>query len=66
MEANDILHELQQLRRHLERVETTLNEVLGKLKPVSAHAEWVDGLRQTLHKWNVVRDTRRIEYEEVD
>ena len=39
---------------HLNRVECQLNEVLGLLRPVSDHAAWVDGLRDTLHRWKVL------------
>jgi hypothetical protein len=39
---------------HLERVETMLNEVLGLLRPVHEHAEWVDNLRDTLQRWRVL------------
>ena len=39
---------------HLKRVECQLNEVLGLLRPVSDHAAWVDGLRDTLHRWKVL------------
>ena len=37
------------IKSHLERVERQLDEVLSLLRPVNAHAEWVDGLRDTLH-----------------
>ena len=30
------------------------------LTPVSAHAEWVDGLRNTLARMKIVRDTPRV------
>jgi len=33
---------------HLDRVEGMLNEVLGLLRPVHEHTEWVDSLRDTL------------------
>ena len=39
---------------HLERVEGMLNEVLGLLRPVHEHAEWVDNLRDTLQRWRVL------------
>ena len=39
---------------HLERVEGMLNEVLGLLRPVHEHAQWVDNLRDTLQRWRVL------------
>jgi hypothetical protein len=39
---------------HLERVEGMLNEILGLLRPVHEHAEWVDNLRDTLQRWRVL------------
>ena len=39
---------------HLERVEGMLNEVLGLLRPVHEHAQWVDNLRDTLQQWRVL------------
>ena len=39
---------------HLERVESMLNEVLGLLRPVHEHAEWVDNLHDTLQRWRVL------------
>lgn len=42
------------IKSHLERVERQLDEVLSLLRPVNAHAEWVDGLRDTLHRWKVL------------
>ena len=44
----------EELVGHLNRIENTLNEVLSLLRPVNAHAEWVDGLRDTLHRWKVL------------
>ena len=42
------------IKSHLERVESQLDEILSLLRPVNAHAEWVDGLRDTLHRWKVL------------
>ena len=42
------------LAAHLERVEGMLNEILGLLRPVHEHAEWVDSLRDTLQRWRVL------------
>ena len=42
------------IKSHLERVERQLDEVLSLLRPVNAHAEWVDGLRDKLHQWRVL------------
>ena len=47
-------HTIDDLAAHLERVETMLNEVLGLLRPVHEHAEWVDNLRDTLQRWRVL------------
>ena len=44
----------EELVGHLNRIESTLDEVLSLLRPVNAHAEWVDGLRDTLHRWKVL------------
>ena len=44
----------EELVGHLNRIENTLNEVLSLLRPVNAHAEWVDGLRDKLHQWRVL------------
>ena len=44
----------EELVGHLNRIENTLDEVLSLLRPVNAHAEWVDGLRDTLHRWKVL------------
>ena len=44
----------EELAGHLNRIESTLDEVLSLLRPVNAHAEWVDGLRDTLHQWRVL------------
>ena len=42
------------IKSHLGRVERQLDEILSLLRPVNAHAEWVDGLRDTLHHWKVL------------
>ena len=42
------------IKSHLGRVERQLDEILSLLRPVNAHAEWVDGLRDTLHCWKVL------------
>ena len=42
------------IKSHLGRVERQLNEILSLLHPVNVHAEWVDGLRDTLHRWKVL------------
>ena len=47
-------HTIDDLAAHLERVEGMLNEVLGLLRPVHEHAEWVDNLRDTLQRWRVL------------
>ena len=39
---------------HLECMEGMLNEVLGLLRPVHEHAQWVDNLRDTLQQWRVL------------
>ena len=39
----------EELISSLNRIENTLDEVLSLLRPVNAHAEWVDGLRDKLH-----------------
>ena len=39
---------------HLECVEGMLNEVLGLLRPVHEHAQWVDNLRDMLQQWRVL------------
>ena len=44
----------EELVGHLNRIENTLDEVLSLLRPVNAHAEWVDGLRDKLHQWRVL------------
>ena len=44
----------EELVGHLNRIESTLDEILSLLRPVNAHAEWVDGLRDTLHRWKVL------------
>ena len=44
----------EELAGHLNRIESTLDEILSLLRPVNAHAEWVDGLRDTLHRWKVL------------
>ena len=44
----------EELVGHLNRIESTLDEVLSLLRPVNAHAEWVDGLRDKLHQWRVL------------
>ena len=44
----------EELVGHLNRIESMLNEVLSLLRPVNAHAEWVDGLRDKLHQWRVL------------
>ena len=44
----------EELAGHLNRIESTLDEVLSLLRPVNAHAEWVDGLRDKLHQWRVL------------
>ena len=53
-EVEDSAALLVALSQHLTRVEATLDEVLSKLQPVSAHAEWVDSLRDKLHQWRVL------------
>ena len=50
----------EELQDHLDRVECKLDEVLNLLRPVNAHAQWVDGLRGVLHRMKLVRDTRRL------
>ena len=42
------------LRSALLEVNLPLDEVLSLLRPVNAHAEWVDGLRDKLHQWRVL------------
>ena len=42
------------IKSHLGRVERQLDEILSLLRPVNAHAEWVDGLRDKLHQWRVL------------
>ena len=44
----------EELVGHLNRIENTLDEILSLLRPVNAHAEWVDGLRDKLHQWRVL------------
>ena len=44
----------EELAGHLNRIESTLDEILSLLRPLNAHAEWVDGLRDTLHRWKVL------------
>ena len=44
----------EELVGHLNQIENTLDEVLSLLRPVNAHAEWVDGLRDKLHQWRVL------------
>ena len=44
----------EELVGHLNRIESTLDEILSLLRPVNAHAEWVDGLRDKLHQWRVL------------
>ena len=50
----------EELQDHLDRVECKLDEVLNLLRPVNAHAQWVDGLRGVLHRMKLVRDTPRV------
>lgn len=45
----------------LESIERKVDELLAMLRPVSDHAAWVDGLRTTLSRLNLVSDVRRIE-----
>ena len=45
----------------LESIERKVDEILAMLRPVSDHAAWVDGLRSTLSRLNIVSDVRRIE-----
>ena len=45
----------------LESIEQKVDELLAMLRPVSDHAAWVDGLRTTLSRLNLVSDVRRIE-----
>ena len=45
----------------LESIERKVDELLAMLRPVSDHAAWVDGLRSTLSRLNLVSDVRRIE-----
>lgn len=44
----------EELRAHLERVDRQLDEILSLLRPVHAHAGWVDSLRETLHRWRLL------------
>ena len=44
----------EELAGHLNRIENTLDEILSLLRPVNAHAEWVDGLWDKLHQWRVL------------
>jgi hypothetical protein len=64
MELLDLLQTqhctLLEIQQHLNRVEGTLNEVLGKLNPVHEHAEWVDSLRAKLHDWKLISDRPRL------
>ena len=43
-----------ELRAHLDRIEDQLDEVLCLLRPVHAHAGWVNSLRETLHRWRLL------------
>lgn len=36
------------------------------LTPVSAHAQWVDGLRHTLARMKIVRDTPRVTNSDIE
>ena len=42
------------LQKHLERVKAQLDEILGLLRPVSAHATWVDSLRDKLERMKIL------------
>ena len=46
--------DVKEIKAHLARVEAALDEVLSLLRPVNAHAAWVDGLRDKLHQWRVL------------
>jgi hypothetical protein len=52
---NEVHNEgIEGIKEHLDRIESTLNEVLSLIKPVHEHAAWVDGLRDKLHQWKVL------------
>ena len=53
----------EELIDHLDCMECKLDEVLNLLRPVSAHAQWVDSLRGALDRMRLIKDTRRIKNE---
>ena len=44
----------------LKRVEAKLDELLKLLRPVHAHASWVDDLRDSLARWRLVPNLPRL------
>ena len=49
-----------ELQAHLQRVESKLDEILDLIRPVNAHAQWVDSLRSVLHRMKLVNDRPRL------
>ena len=49
-----------ELQAHLQRVESKLDEILDLIRPVNAHAQWVDSLRGVLHRMKLVNDRPRL------
>ena len=49
-----------ELEAHLQRVESKLDEILDLVRPVNAHAQWVDSLRGVLHRMKLVTDRPRL------
>tara|TARA_B100001173_G_C15639247_1_gene400510 strand:- start:55 stop:351 length:297 start_codon:yes stop_codon:yes gene_type:complete len=48
------------MRRHLQRIDADLQEVMGMVRPVHDHADWVNKLRERLHFFKIVSDTPKI------
>lgn len=48
------------MRRHIQRVDKDLQEVMGMIRPVHDHADWVNKLRERLHFFKIVNDTPKI------
>ena len=59
--ADQMAEENADVTVRLESIERKVDELLAMLRPVSDHAAWVDGLRGTLSRLNLVSDVRRIE-----
>lgn len=65
MKNNNVMEELKTLVLEqgvlLDKIRRDVQEVLSLLRPVSAHADWVESLRSKLEQWRILSSTPLIE-----